>query len=51
MSGGNHQFEDHEIGVETHVIYNMALNLKRQSPVHFSSEVLNKVIGFENLQF
>lgn len=51
MSGGNQQFEGHEIGVETHVIYNMALNLKRQSPVHFSADVLNKVIGFENLHF
>lgn len=51
MSGGSPQFEGYEIGVESNVIYNMAINLKRQSPVHFAAEILNNVIGFENLKF
>jgi|GEM_PF-3335815 len=51
LNGGNHQFEGHEIGIDTNVIYNLAMTLSRQSPIHFAPEILNKVIGFENLQF
>ena len=51
MSGSNQQFEGHEIGVETHVIYNIASHLMRQNPVLYSADILNKVIGFENIYF
>ncbi|MGG9970904.1 GNAT family N-acetyltransferase [Ferruginibacter sp. SUN002] len=50
ISGGNQQFEGHEIGISSNIIYNIILNLKKHNPNRFSDNTIKNIIGLEKFQ-
>lgn len=48
-SGGNTQFEDWKIAIDSQTIYQMAQFLMSKNPQIFTREKMKKVIGMENL--
>lgn len=48
FSGGHRQFEGHEIGIESFIIYDIIKKLMRQDPHIFSRKVIGNVIGLES---
>ncbi|WP_295676727.1 hypothetical protein [uncultured Mucilaginibacter sp.] len=48
FSGGQRQFEGHEIGIESLIIYDIIKKLMRKDPQIFSRKVIGNVIGLES---